>query len=143
MHIRIYCNNQTPIYLKYRIRLEDYDVGEYDYHSEENEFKKKESIKKIIHEVLDALCEYSKGEALNIYNYVDLINPYVLKRMDMKEFQLKTVYRYYSEIGDVDKMIFWGRIYYRSIGLKICDIEAIIQTEIIRRKQVHKIVGII
>lgn len=134
MHIRIYCNNQSPIYLKYRIRLEDYDVGEYDYHSEENEFKKKQSIKKIIHEVLDSLGEYSNGESLNIYNYTDLIDPYILKRKDIKEFELRNVYKYYSEIDDMDKMVFWGRMYYRSVGMKKCDIEAIMQTEIIRRK---------
>jgi len=135
MHLRIYSNNQSPIYLKYRIKLEDYDLGEYDYHEAENEFKKKQSIEAVMGEVLDSLSKYTNCESLNIHNYIDLLEPYVLKRKYLKEFELRSIYKFYCQTNEIDKMIFWGRMYYRSIGMKKHDIEAVIQTEIIRKNK--------
>lgn len=125
LYIQIYCNNKEATLLKYRIRVNKYDLGEYDYASNEQN----DEIQTLIREFLDEYISKEEVQDVNEYNYDNKLNPYhVEKYMDVQN--CKKLLDYYK--SDLDKMIFWGRMYYRASGERKSDIEAILQTEILR-----------
>lgn len=132
LYIQIYCNNKEATLLKYRIGITEYDLGEYNYIPNEE----KEGIQKLIREFVDEYISKEEFQDVNEYNYENKINPYhIEKHMDVQN--CKKLFDYYK--SDLDKMIFWGRMYYRASGERKGDIEAILQTEILRLQVKNKI----
>ena len=125
LYIQIYCNNKEATLLKYHVRIDEYDLGVYDYTSD----KQNDEIEALISEFIDAHISKEGFQDVNKYNYDNKINPYYVEKcLDVQK--CKKLYDYYKY--DIDKMIFWGRMYYRASGEKKCDIETILQTEILR-----------
>ena len=132
LHIQIYCNNQKSTLFKFRIAVEEYDLGNYDYSRQSEETE----INSLLREFIGRNWKSDEGVEINEYNYHCLIEPY--SREVKVDVQLcKRFYSYYCT-KNLDKMVFWGRIYYRALGEKKETIESILQTEILRLSAIKK-----
>ena len=132
LYVQIYCNNQEATFLKYRIEIEEYDLGEYHYHpSGQND-----DIKKWERWFVEEYISNKQLKDVTEYNYYKEIEPYFYEKY--KDTQLyKKIYDYYYT-RDIDKMLFWGRMYYRAQGENIKNIEAILQTELLKLQMKNK-----
>lgn len=134
LRISLYCNNQDPIHLKYKLTIEPYDLmGKYDYGKKrEAQYLENSHIENWVKEYVDWYKEKYSETTVDIYNYFTQINPYVVKKYKKIE-QSKEIFEYYL-LKDSDKMIFWGRIYYLAKGMKPRDIEAVLQTQLLKEQ---------
>ncbi len=126
LYIQIYCNNQKATLLKYRVEVEEYDLEDYKYSEKTEEV----DINNLLRDFIREHWQNDSELIVNEYNYYYTINPYSLeKNGDIQS--CKKLYEYYWS-KDLDKMVFWGRMYYRALGEKKKNIEAILQTEILK-----------
>lgn len=121
LYMQIFCNNQKPTLITKRIKIEDADIGDY------NHDVLSENIPCIAIDILNEIKE-TNNLTIDIYHNVESMDPYVCEiYKDTKS--TKKLYDYYKK-RNLEEMMFWGRMYYRALGMRPRDIEAILQNEI-------------
>lgn len=134
LRILIYCNNREAVNLKYKLKIEPYDsVGGYDY--EEKRFaidNEKKEIETFESSYVNWYRVTYNAIDIDKYNYYKVIDPYIAEKYQEVDI-CKAIYNYYLE-RDVDKMIFWARVYYKAFDLDGAHIEDIIQTNLMKQQ---------
>ena len=128
LKIYIYSGNHEPTVMKYKVVIKDYDLPSYNYSSREDDSMLYWEYRRNFwnwyrsnHGDLDDSIELHGCEKLE--PYCMLVYPNVEES--------KYLYRYYKD-KEINEMLFWGRIYYRATGMQLQEIEAILQTELLK-----------
>lgn len=134
LRILIYCNNREAVRLKYKLKIEPYDLGGmYNYEEKRSAINKEEqAIKTFESTYVDWYHATHNAIDINEYNYYKVIDPYVTEKYQ-KVDECKAIYNYYLE-RDIDKMVFWARVYYKAFDLDGTHIEDIIQTNLMKQQ---------
>lgn len=128
LKIYIYSGNHEPTVMKYKVAIKDYDLPSYNYSSGEDdsmlywEYRRnfwnwyRSNNGDLDDSVEQHCCEKLEPYCMPVYPNVE---------------ESKYLYRYYKD-KEINEMLFWGRIYYRATGMQLQEIEAILQTELLK-----------
>jgi len=130
LRIKIFSGNHEPISLKYKVMIRDYDLDSFKYIENSNEFNHELEFKSNFYNWYINAHNITEDSNELYYYYYREIDPYQIKQYTNVE-ESKALYQYYED-KDVEKMLFWGRIYYRAFGMELRDIEALLQTELMK-----------
>lgn len=130
LKILIYSGNHEPIVLRYKVTIKDYDLDSFGY-SENNE--ETIDVLKYRNNFYDWYISNHNGveERRDLYFYFPKeLDPYWIEKYPNIE-ESRLLYQYYKS-RDMEEMLFWGRIYYRAMGMKVQETEALLQTELLK-----------
>lgn len=130
LRIKIFSGNHEPISLKYKVMIGDYDLDSFGYMETSKEINSEFEFKNNFYNWYIDNHNITEDSNELYYYYYREINPYQIKPY-ANVVESKVLYQYYED-KDVEKMLFWGRIYYRAIGMELQDIEAMLQTEMMK-----------
>lgn len=130
LRIKIFSGNHEPILLKYKIMIRNYDLDSFGYGALNEDNVDEYTFKRNFYDWY--IDNYHITEELNeIYDwYYKKIDPYQIQQYTNIE-ESKYLYWLYKE-KDIEKMLFWGRIYYRAVGMELESIEMLLQTEMMK-----------
>lgn len=130
LRIKIFSGNHEPILLKYKIMIRNYDLDSFGYAALNEDNVDEYTFKRNFYDWY--IDNYHITEELNeIYDwYYKKIDPYQIQQYTNIE-ESKYLYWLYKE-KDIEKMLFWGRIYYRAVGMELESIEMLLQTEMMK-----------
>lgn len=130
LKIRIYSGNHEPIVSRYKVIIRDFDLDSFGYKkTNEDSMRSLEYGNNFYNWYIET---YNITDPSNdvYYRYPSEVNPYQIDIYPQIE-EGRYLYQYYKD-RDIDKMLFWGRIYYRAIGLQLQEAEALLQTELLK-----------
>lgn len=130
LRIHIYSGNHEPIVMKCKVTIKDYDLKSHNYSlNEEDSMQYWEYERNFWNWYIGHHDVSNESEDLYYYFYKKL-DPYRMVKYPNVE-ESKYLYWYYKD-KEVDKLLFWGRIYYRALGMQVQETEALLQTELLK-----------
>lgn len=130
LKILIYSGNHEPIVLRYKVILKDYDLDSFGYLEDNEDSMDKLKYRSNFYDWYISNHNEAEKKKNLYYCFSRELDPYRIEQYPNLE-ESRYLYEYYKS-RDIEEMVFWGRIYYRTLGMQVQEVEALLQTELLK-----------